>query len=178
MKNIIARPELFNIELPHVPNRLYFETVESPPGIDPAMAAAFAQLPLEELVALNPAFRRPVIPEGRQQLILPADRVDLFQSKLAGAGPRWQTYRLGNSESMESVAGKFNLTLTELLQVNGMTSPFNLKAGTVLLVPAGADMQSVMPLTNLIPDLPSAKEISTQAPKKKKTKKRRRKRRR
>ncbi|WP_333854845.1 transglycosylase SLT domain-containing protein [Denitromonas sp.] len=178
LKNIIARPELFNIELPHVPNRLYFETVESPPGIDLAMAAAFAQLPLEELVALNPAFRRPVIPEGRQQLILPADRVDLFQSKLAGAGPRWQTYRLGNSESMESVAGKFNLTLTELLQVNGMTSPFNLKAGTVLLVPAGADMQSVMPLTNLIPDLPSAKEISTQAPKKKKTKKRRRKRRR
>ncbi|MCZ4305341.1 transglycosylase SLT domain-containing protein [Zoogloeaceae bacterium G21618-S1] len=178
LKNIIARPELFNIELPHVPNRLYFETVESPPGIDLAMAAAFAQLPLEELVALNPAFRRPVIPEGRQQLILPADRVDLFQSKLAGAGPRWQTYRLGKSESMESVAGKFNLTLTELLQVNGLTSPFNLKSGTVLLVPAGADVQSVMPLTNLIPDLPSAKEISTQAPKKNKSKRRRSKKRR
>ncbi|TVO53871.1 transglycosylase SLT domain-containing protein [Denitromonas halophila] len=177
LKNIIARPELFNIELPHVPNRLYFETVESPPGIDLAMAAAFAQLPLEELVALNPAFRRPVIPEGRQQLILPADRVDLFQSKLAGAGPRWQTYRLGNSESVESVAGKFGLTLTELLQVNGLTSPFNLKSGTVLLVPAGADVQSVMPLTNLIPDLPSAKEISTQAPKKKKSKRRNKKRR-
>jgi membrane-bound lytic murein transglycosylase D len=177
LKNIIARPELFNIELPHVPNRLYFETVESPPGIDLAMAAAFAQLPLEELVALNPAFRRPVIPEGRQQLILPADRVDLFQSKLAGAGPRWQTYRLGNSESVESVAGKFGLTLTELLQVNGLTSPFNLKSGTVLLVPAGADVQAVMPLTNLIPDLPSAKEISTQAPKKKKSKRRNKKRR-
>ncbi|WP_323004049.1 transglycosylase SLT domain-containing protein [Denitromonas sp.] len=168
LKNIIGRPELFNIELPHVPNRLYFESVESPPGIDLAMAASFAQLPLEELVALNPAFRRPVIPEGRQRLILPADRVGMFQSKLAGAGPRWQTYRPGSAESMESIASKFGLTLTELLQVNGLTSPFNLKPGTVLLVPAGADVQSVMPLTELIPDLPSAKEITTQPPTRKK----------
>ncbi len=172
LKNIIARPELFKIDLPHVPNRLYFESVESPPGIDLAMAADFAQLPLEELVALNPAFRRPVIPEGRQRLILPADRVELFQSKLAGAGPRWQTYRLGKAENIESVASKFGLTLTELLQVNGLTSPFNLKSDAVLLVPIGADVQSVMPLTDLIPDLPSAKEISTQPPKKKKAKRR------
>ena len=69
---------------------------------------------------------------------------------------------------MESIASKFGLTLTELLQVNGLTSPFNLKPGTVLLVPAGADVQSVMPLTELIPDLPSAKEITTQPPTRKK----------
>lgn len=167
LKNIIARPELFKVELPHVPNRLYFESVESPPGIDLAMAASLAQMPLAELVALNPAFRRPVIPEGRQRLNLPADRVASFEAKLADTSPRWQTYRPGASEKLESIAAKFGLTLTELLQVNGLTSPYNLKPGTVLLVPAGADIKSVMPLTNLIPDLPSAKEIRTQPPPKK-----------
>lgn len=159
LKNIIARPELFGIELPHVPNRIYFEQVESPAGIDLAQAAELAQMPLEELVALNPAYRKPVIPEGKQQLVLPASRVADFEARLAEAQPRWKSYTLARGESLDSVARRFGLTRTELMQINGLRNPWAARPGMALLVPAGADVSSVLPLTHLLPDLPTEDEI-------------------
>ena len=167
LKNILAQPELFKIALPHEPNRQYFDLVHSPAGIDLAMAADYADMSLDELVALNPAFRRPVIPEGSQWLVLPTDKVRAFQSRLPNAKPRWRTYRLGSKDRLNAVAQKFGLTLTQLLQVNGMTSPDEARPGTVLLVPSGADVKAVLPLTDLIPDLPEADEVSTRAKKQK-----------
>ncbi len=161
LKNILAQPELFNIALPHVPNRQYFDLVPSPAGIDLAMVADYAGMTLGELVALNPAFRRPVIPEGNQWLVLPADKADAVRARLAHAKPRWRTYRLGKKDKLDAVARKYGLTLTQLLQVNGMTSPGQAKTGTVLLVPAGANIKAVLPLTDLIPELPEANEVST-----------------
>ncbi|MFN3885046.1 MAG: transglycosylase SLT domain-containing protein, partial [Rhodocyclaceae bacterium] len=61
LKNIIAQPELFGIYLPPIPNRPYFETVKKPERIDVALAAKLAGISVEEFVALNPAYHRPVI---------------------------------------------------------------------------------------------------------------------
>lgn len=159
LKNIIARPELFGIELPHVPNRIYFDTIETPPGIDLALVSKLSETPIDELVALNPAFRKPVIPAGKQRLILPADKVDLFNSRRDEARARWKTYQLKRKESLPSVARRFGLTLTQLLQINGLDSSRKAKPGMTLLVPAGVDIQEVLPLTDLIPDLPTEDDI-------------------
>ncbi|MCB1960772.1 MAG: transglycosylase SLT domain-containing protein [Rhodocyclaceae bacterium] len=159
LKNILARPELFAIDLPHVPNRTYFGLVESPAGIDLAMAADYADTSLDELVALNPAFRRPVIPAGNQRLALPADKIDGFKARLSDATPRWKTYRLGKKDRLATLAGKFNLSVTQLLQINGLTSPAQARPGRTLLVPAGADIESILPLSELLPDFPTADEV-------------------
>ena len=159
LKNILARPELFAIDLPHVPNRHYFGLVNSPAGIDLAMAAEYADTSLDELVALNPAFRRPVIPEGNQRLALPTDKIDTFKARLAEVKPRWKTYRLGKTERLANVALKFNLSVTQLLQINGLTSPAQARPGRPLLVPAGADVSSVLPLSDLLPEFPAAKDV-------------------
>lgn len=163
LKNILAQPEIFKIALPHVPNRQYFDLVHSPAGIDLAMAAEYADMSLNELVALNPAFRRPVIPEGSQWLVLPTDKVPTFKARLTDAKPRWRTYRLRKKDKLSAVARKFGLTLTQLLQLNGMTSPDEAKRGTVLLVPEGANVKAVLPLTDLIPELPEADEVRTRS---------------
>jgi len=167
LKNIIARPELFGFELPYVPNRIYFDSIDTPPGVDLALVSKLTATPLDELVALNPAYRKPVIPEGKHQLILPADKVDVFKSRLDEAKPRWKTYQLKRKDSLADVARRFGLTLTQLLQINGMDSSKKAKAGMTLLVPTGADIRDVLPLTDLIPDLPTEDDIRNAAKRKK-----------
>lgn len=159
LKNIIARPELFGIELPHVPNRIYFDMIDTPPGVDLALVARLTETPLDELVALNPAYRKPVIPEGKHQLILPADKVEVFKARLDEAQPRWKTYQLQRKDSLQTVAKRFGLTLTQLLQINGLDSSRKAKPGMTLLVPAGADVTEVLPLSELIPDMPTEEDI-------------------
>jgi len=172
LKNIIARPELFGIDLPHVPNRIYFDLVDSLPGIDLAMAAKLSDTPLDELVALNPGFRKPVIPDGKHQLVLPADKVGEFQARLKDAKPRWKIYTVGRKDAPRDLARQFGITLTQLLQINGLLSSRNIKPGMSLLVPAGADVAAVMPLTELLPDMPSEAEIRRGPPRTKHTRKR------
>ncbi len=159
LKNIIARPELFGIELPHVPNRIYFDMIDTPPGVDLALVARLTETPLDELVALNPAYRKPVIPEGKHQLILPADKVEVFKARLDEAQPRWKTYQLQRKDSLQVIAKRFGLTLTQLLQINGLDSSRKAKPGMTLLVPAGADVSEVLPLSELIPDMPTEEDI-------------------
>ncbi len=170
LKNIIARPELFGIELPHVPNRIYFDQVASPPGIDLAMAAELSGTPLDEMVALNPAYRKPVIPDGMNQLVLPAKNVSAFRTRLKDVKPRWKTYRLRKKDRLGTVARSFGITLTQLLQINGLRSSRDAKPGMSLLVPAGADINSVLPLTELLPDLPSDEEMKRGGTKKRRKK--------
>src|SRR5690606_40872096 len=62
IKNIIAQPELYGLRLDPIPNRPYFGTVEMPGDMDIALAAKLAETPLEEFIALNPAYQRPVMP--------------------------------------------------------------------------------------------------------------------
>ena len=62
LKNIIAQPQLFGISLPPIPNRPYFATVKKPAGIDLALAAKLAETPMDEFMALNPSYNRPVMP--------------------------------------------------------------------------------------------------------------------
>jgi membrane-bound lytic murein transglycosylase D len=62
IKNIIAQPQLFGISLDPIPNRPYFGTVERSEKMDIAIAARLAEIPVEEFIALNPAYSRPVMP--------------------------------------------------------------------------------------------------------------------
>jgi membrane-bound lytic murein transglycosylase D len=160
LKNIVARPELFGIDLPHVPNETYFDRVDTIPGIDLATAAELSDTPLEELVALNPAYRRPVIPDGKNQLLLPADRVSQFRARLKSVEPKWKLYTLTRRDTLGGVAKRFGLSLTQLMQVNGLRSSRGIKAGSTLLVPTlGADIDAVLPLTDLLPELPTEDEM-------------------
>ena len=81
-KNIVANPAAFGIELDPIPNTPYFVTVVLTRDIDLKVAAQLAEMPVEDLVALNPAHNRPVVTAAvTPQLVLPAHRAE-------GAGDR------------------------------------------------------------------------------------------
>lgn len=84
LKNIVANPRAFNLELEPVPNRPYFATVASARDIDVNVAARLADVPLDEFLALNPAHNLPTISKDtRTQIVLPVEKLEAFVSNLA-----------------------------------------------------------------------------------------------
>jgi membrane-bound lytic murein transglycosylase D len=108
--------------------------------MDVAIAARLAEMTIEEFLALNPAFNRPVIPDkGGANIVLPAEKVDVFLSNLEAHNKpltNWQAYTIKKGESLAAVANKHGLTVTRLRQVNGISARMRIGPGHTLLVPA------------------------------------------
>lgn len=140
LKNIIAQPGLFSVSLDPIPNKPYFHTVEVSAHMDVAIAARLAEMTIEEFLALNPAYNRPVIADKRgANIVLPAEKVDVFMSNLEAHNKpltSWQAYTIKKGEGLESVAKKHGLTVTRLRQVNGINARMRIGPGHTLLVPA------------------------------------------
>ncbi|MFA7268412.1 MAG: transglycosylase SLT domain-containing protein [Sterolibacterium sp.] len=165
LKNIIAQPQLFGIKLIPIPNQPYFDMVGKPANMDLSIAAKLAETPLDEFIALNPSYNRPVMPASKDSpLVLPAGKVQTFLTNLQHHEDlekplsNWHTYKLKKGEKLEAVAARFHLSPSYLKQINGITRRTRLPTGITLLVPR-MDGQSVanlhevnLPLTP--PDLP------------------------
>jgi membrane-bound lytic murein transglycosylase D len=165
LKNIIAQPGLFNISLDPIPNKPYFQTVEVSAHMDVAIAARLAEMTIEEFLALNPAYNRPVIPDkGGVNIVLPAEKVDVFLSNLEAHNKpltNWQAYTIKKGENLDSVAKKHGLTVTRLRQVNGISAKMRIGPGHTLLVPANGGTAA----TNLLTvNLPVARPTVKKAP--------------
>src|SRR5690606_27969100 len=79
LKNIVARAEELSVPLAYLPDKPYFVTIDKLRPMDLELAAEFAQMSIEEFVALNPAHHRPVISASRNHgIVLPADRLEAF----------------------------------------------------------------------------------------------------
>jgi len=142
IKNIVAQPQLFGFDLESIPNKPYFGTVDVGNDMDISLAAKLAETPLDEFIALNPAYHRPVVPgDNRSPLVIPADKVDVFRRNLeryeAEDKPlsSWQTYTLKKGERLETVAARYGLSTVRLKQLNGITPRVKVGPGFNLLVP-------------------------------------------
>jgi len=150
MKNIISDPEAFGVSLDPIPNEPYFVTVPTPSAIDIRLAAEFAELSVEELIALNPALNRPMIsgPHTRV-LVLPADCVDAFQRNLAAYDrplTSWQPYTLKNGDSLDRLAAKHGIALAKLKLANGITWRTKVGPGFQMLLPIKGSDAAAEPL--------------------------------
>lgn len=163
LKNIIANPEAFGITLEPIPNEPYFATVPTPTAIDIRLAAKFAEMSVEDLIALNPAINRPMISGPHtQSLVLPADRVDAFERNLeAYPGPltSWQPYTMKQGDSLDRLAARHGIAVSKLKLANGITSRTRVKPGFELLLPVKGSSAGAEPLPAVFrqPALPPAR---------------------
>jgi len=142
LKNIIDNPAAFGIELDPIPNQIYFTSVAKTRDIDVRLAAKLAEMPVEEFIALNPGFSRPVIrAEMTPRIVLPADRVEIFHENLTKYDDRslvsWQTYQPRKGDTLDAIAKKFGVRLAQLKEVNGI-APRTRAMPAVMVVPTGA----------------------------------------
>lgn len=153
LKNIVARPELFNFELPYVANDQHFITVAVPKGLDLATAADMAGMPLEAFIALNPGFKRPAITSDDAELIIPADMSERFRTRLLQPGKGatgWRTYSLQRGDTLDKVAKRFGLSLAQLRQLNGLDKASKVGLGYTLLVPNGGNLAGALEAARLL----------------------------
>jgi membrane-bound lytic murein transglycosylase D len=139
LKNLIANPAAFGLNLDPIPNEPYFVTVNTTQDIDIRIAAKLAEMPVEELIALNPAYKRPVLAGSqRQTLVLPADRAEIFEANLESHSDplvSWQTYTLKPGDKLDKVAARHGIALARLKLVNGITRRTRVTPGMQLMVP-------------------------------------------
>lgn len=143
VKNIIANPASFGLVLQDIPNKPYFAAVTTPTHIDVKLAAQFADIPMEEFEALNPAHNRPVILQDSSDLILlPVDAVETFHANLEGYDKplvSWQAYQPKKGERFDHLAPRFGLSVAKLKSVNGLSGGTRVSTGQTLLVPASVE---------------------------------------
>jgi membrane-bound lytic murein transglycosylase D len=88
LKIIIANPDSFGIDLGAIPNEPFFAEVENSKNLDLKLAAKLAEMPLDEFLALNPAFNGSSITAGdRSMILLPVEKVDAFKINLQALRP-------------------------------------------------------------------------------------------
>ena len=140
VKNIVANPQQFGLNLPQIDNQPYFATVEKTSDMDLAVAAKLAEMSLDEFKALNPQFNRPVITGGEQtQILLPKANVEKFYANLASwthALSSWTTHKISSArENLVSLARKFGTTPEAIRMANNIPQRSVLRAGSTILVP-------------------------------------------
>ena len=146
VKNIVARPELFNSKLPLIENHPYFQSVTIHRDIDVVLAARLAEVPLEDFKALNPSINRPVImAAGTPQVLLPWDNAEVFQSNLESYGggrlASWTVWVAPTTMRPADAAKRVGMSEAEFRAVNAIPPRVVIRAGSSLLVPRSNTMQ-------------------------------------
>jgi membrane-bound lytic murein transglycosylase D len=156
VKNIVANPASFGVTLSALPNKPFFTTVEVNKHIDVALAARFADMSLEEFVALNPAYNKPVITHNDNEvLLLPTTKLAMFKANMQRYGNRqlhsWQAYQGRRGERIDKIAKAHGVSVAHLRSLNAVQEKRGkLKTAQLLLVPL-----------KLAKPLPTAAQIAT-----------------
>jgi membrane-bound lytic murein transglycosylase D len=177
VKNIVANPQSFALNLPALQNHPYFLSVPIARDIDVALASRLAQLPLAEFKALNPQMNRPVIlAAGTPQVLLPYDNAATFLRAVEGhRGPfaSWTAWVAPKTMKTGEVAQHVGMDEDDLRSVNHIPPRMLVKAGSTLLVPRHAQRHSDVSekiadnaTMALAPDAPAARRLAFRAGKK------------
>jgi membrane-bound lytic murein transglycosylase D len=139
VKNIVSNPSVLSFQLPEVPDQPYFTLVNADHHIDVEVAAQLAEMTVEDFVALNPAYNRPVITSnGDRELVLPVEKAGIFRVNLERYDQpfvTWQTYTLKKGDTLQALARRFEIDAERLSQINGITPGRPARPGRTLLVP-------------------------------------------
>jgi membrane-bound lytic murein transglycosylase D len=138
VKNIIANPAKYGLEIANVPNEPFFEIVKLRRHIDLKLAAKLADMSVQDFKFLNPGHNKPVIRATEaERIVLPREKVAVFHSNFDKHDRplvSWQAVTLRAGQKPERVAADHGMTLAELKQVNGLENK-KIVTGQPLLVP-------------------------------------------
>jgi len=145
VKNIIADPARFGINLASIPNEPAIEAVTVKRHIDVALAAKFAGMTPEEFRFLNPAHNKPVInAKSAETIVLPVNKVAQFMAHIGEHDDKplasWKTYTVKAGERAETIAKRHNISVAELNSANKIGDRRQIATGQTILVPS-SEMQ-------------------------------------
>lgn len=139
---LIKDPKAFEVNLPSIANRPYFERVKIPGQLDLMQAADLAGLKPETIYELNPGFNQwATDPSGPHYLLLPIGVSDRFITQLESLDQndlvRWDRYKIRRGDNLSKIASRYKIEVAVLQEINGMSSDLII-AGREIMVPRGA----------------------------------------
>ena len=139
---LIKDPKAFDVNLPSIANRPYFERVKIPGQLDLMQAADLAGLKPETIYELNPGFNQwATDPSGPHYLLLPIGVSDRFITQLESLDlndlVRWDRYKIRRGDNLYKIASRYKIEVAVLMEINGLSSDLII-AGKEIMVPRGS----------------------------------------
>ena len=146
VKNMVAHPARFNMQLDPIDNHPYFRSVPITRDMDVALAAELAEVSLSDFKALNPSLSRPVIlAAGTPQVLMPWANADAFSANLErrkGQLASWTAWVTPTALKPQDAAKRVGMSEAALREVNGISVKIGtIKAGSTLLIPRSVHKQ-------------------------------------
>ena len=138
---LIRDPDSFDVHLPSIANRAYFQKVKIPGQLDLMQAADLAGLKPETIYELNPGFNQwATDPNGPFHILLPVGIADRFQVILDNTDPselvQWDKYLVKKGDTLTSIAKKYLIDFALLKEINGFKDD-TIYENEELIVPRG-----------------------------------------
>ena len=117
------------------------ETVVLPPALDLRRVAEWARVPMDDIQALNPEFRRWTTPakKGEYTIKVPLGTGDKVREGLAAAEPAqlnaMQFHTVKRGETLAAIAKKLRVNRTDLAEANYLKTSSRVTAGSRLIIP-------------------------------------------
>ncbi len=153
VRNIVASPQTFGMNISEITNQPYFQTVSIDKPIDNSTIARLANISESELLTLNPAFNAPVfIPKNNRKLLLPVSAVSAFEKNYRNANPEtllsFNAYTSARNTNLNTIATETGMSVAEIKRLNGLNSN-SLSEGRTILV-AQTDTATKQDMINFI----------------------------
>lgn len=142
IRDIIRDPDKYNVSLPPITNEQQIRVVEADHQIDLALAADWAEVPIEQLYLLNPGFNRwATPPDGPHRLILPLEGAKRLEEALAEMDEdelvEWRRHQVSYGETLSHIAEQYNINVELIQDINGLRNQ-TLRAGDQLYIPVSS----------------------------------------
>lgn len=117
------------------------ETVVVPPALDLRRVAEWAGVPMDDIQAMNPEFRRWTTPikKGEYTIKVPQGTADKVRDGLATAAPTqlnaMQMHTVKRGETLATIAKKLQVSRADLAEANYLKVSSRVAAGTKLIIP-------------------------------------------
>jgi membrane-bound lytic murein transglycosylase D len=139
IRELVARPEAFGLNLPVIDNQPFFAAVETDGQIDVALAAELGELSIDTLYELNPGINRwATDPDGPHRLLVPVDNAVEIEAALSALDPadrvRWTRHPITSGETLGQIAERYDTTPAVLRDINGLAGNI-IRAGDYLMIP-------------------------------------------
>jgi len=142
LKKLINNPYMYKVQLARIDDTPYFERIKLDSQIDLALAADLADMDLDDLYELNPAYNRwATSPAGDNYLLIPLDNADEFKRNLANYPAekriKWVRHKIRRGETISTIATNYHVSIDIIKRVNHMRSNL-LRAGHDLTIPVAS----------------------------------------
>ncbi|MBF8723005.1 MULTISPECIES: lytic transglycosylase domain-containing protein [Pseudomonas] len=161
LSQVVLTPDAYGVNLNPIANEPYFEAVAINERLDLSRVAAFADIDEDELIQLNPAFKKRMTVDGPKQLLVPTAKAQLLSDSLSNLKPeelvslqpnkavfqaalaeakapvKARSYRVKRGDNLSSIAKAHRVSVRDLQRWNRLSGN-RVKAGQVLALRGGS----------------------------------------